>query len=83
MQLLFQKLRCQKGLTSFVEKNGINGKWLNIEDPMDIPVSKLFKILQHKAQYQTDDEFIRDWNKAGEKFLERVRQNGSLVNARV
>ena len=74
MQLLFQKLRSQKGLTKFVEENGVNGKWLKIEEPMDIPVSKLFKILQHKAQYQTKDEFLEDWNSAGRALLLRVRK---------
>lgn len=74
MLLLFLQLRQQRGLTSFVEKNGVNGKWLKIEEPMDILVSKFFKILSLKAQYQTEDEFINDWIEAGRKFLKHVRK---------
>lgn len=74
MLLLFLQLRQQRGLTSFVEKNGINGKWLKIEEPMDILVSKFFKILSLKAHYQTEDEFIKDWIEAGRKFLKHVRK---------
>ena len=75
MQLLFQQVKAHRGLTSFIERHGINGMWLKIEEPMDIPVSKLFKILLRKAQYQTEDEFISDWNEAGRKFLKWARRN--------
>ena len=54
--------------------NGINGKWLKPEEPKDIGVSKFFKILASKTHFQTDEEFIADWNKAGEDFLQWVRK---------
>ena len=78
MLLLFQQLRQQRGLTSFIEKNGINGRWLKPDEPMDIDVSRLFKIISNKAHFQTDEEFIADWNEAGKEFLRWVRGMKSL-----
>jgi hypothetical protein len=78
MLLLFQQLRQQKGLTTFIEKHGINGKWLKPDEPMDIDVSRLFKIISNKAHFQTDEEFIADWNEAGKEFLRWVRGMKSL-----
>lgn len=78
VQKLLLQVKKQKGLTSFIQNHGIHGRYLKEEEPMDIPVSKLFKILQHKAQYQSDDEFFEDWNSAGREFLSRVRGMKSL-----
>lgn len=78
MLLLFQQLRQQRGLTTFIEKHGINGKWLKPDEPMDIDVAKFFKIMACKAHFQTDEEFISDWNEAGKKFLQWVRGMKSL-----
>ena len=78
MLLLFQQLRQQRGLTTFIENNGINGRWLKPDEPMDIDVTKLFKIISNKAHFQTDEEFISDWNKAGEEILRWVRGMKSL-----
>ena len=78
MLLLFQQLRQQKGLTTFIEENGINGRWLKPDEPRDIDVTKLFKIISNKAHFQTDEEFISDWNEAGKKFLQWVRGMKSL-----
>ena len=78
MLLLFQQLRQQKGLTTFIEKHGINGRWLKPDEPRDIDVTKLFKIISNKAHFQTDEEFISDWNKAGEEILQWVRGMKSL-----
>ena len=74
VQKLLLQVKKQKGLTSFIHNRGIHSRFLKEEEPMDIPVSKLFKILQHKAQYQTKDEFLEDWNSAGRALLLRVRQ---------
>lgn len=78
MLLLFQQLRQQRGLTTFIEKHGINGKWLKPDEPMDISVTKFFKIMACKAHFQTDEEFIADWNEAGKEFLQWVRGMKSL-----
>lgn len=78
MLLLFQQLRQQRGLTTFIEKHGINGRWLKPDEPRDIDVTKLFKIMACKAHFQTDEEFISDWNKAGEEILRWVRGMKSL-----
>ena len=75
VQLLLSQLKNQRGLTTFIEKHGINGKWLKEDEPRNIDVSKFFKILACKAHYQTDEEFIAEWNKAGKKFLQWVRKN--------
>ena len=78
MLLLFQQLRQQRGLTTFIEKHGINGRWLKPDEPRDINVTKFFKIISNKAHFQTDEEFISDWNKAGEVILWWVRGMKSL-----
>ena len=79
MQLLFKQVKAHRGLTKFIEDHGINGKWLKKNEPMDINVSKFFKILENKARYQTDEEFIAEWNKAGEEFLQWVRKEDRLA----
>ena len=73
MLLLFQQLRQQKGLTTFIEGNGINGRWLKPDEPRDINVAKFFKIMACKAHFQTDEEFISDWTEAGKEVLRWVR----------
>jgi hypothetical protein len=78
MLLLFQQLRQQRRLTTFIEKHGINGRWLKPDEPRDINVAKFFKIMACKAHFQTDEEFIIDWNEAGKKFLQWVRGMKSL-----
>ena len=74
MLLLFQQLRQQKGLTTFIEKHGINGRWLKPDEPRDINVDKFFKIMACKAHFQTDEEFISDWTEAGKEVLRWVRR---------
>ena len=74
VHLLLSQVKNQRGLTTFIEKHGINGKWLKKDEPMDIDVSKFFKILACKAHFQTDEEFIAEWNKAGKKFLQWARK---------
>ena len=74
VQLLLSQVKKQRGLTSFIEENGINGRWLKPDEPRDIDVSRLFKIISNKAHFQTDEEFIIDWNEAGKKFLQWVRK---------
>ena len=75
VHLLLSQVKNQRGLTKFIEDYGINGKWLKEEEPRNIDVSKFFKILANKAHFQTDEEFIKDWNEAGEKFLQWARKN--------
>ena len=75
MQLLLKHVKAHRGLTKFIEDYGINGKWLKEDEPRDIDVSKFFKILACKAHFQTDEEFIAEWNKAGKEFLQWVRKD--------
>lgn len=74
VHLLLSQVKNQRGLTTFIEKHGINGRWLKKDEPRDIDVSKFFKILECKAHFQTDEEFIAEWNKAGKKFLQWARK---------
>ena len=69
------QIKLRRGLTSFIEGNGINGCYLKPTETFDIRISKIAKILEIKAHYQTDDEFLEDWNAAGEFFLKSVREN--------
>lgn len=73
MRQLLQQIKGQRGLTSFIEQHGVNGKWLKTEEPYDITVSKFFKIMERKAHFQTDDEFMKDWNDIGRRLLKLVR----------
>ena len=73
MRQLLQQIKGQRGLTSFIEQHGVNGKWLKTEEPYDITVSKLFRIIAHKAHFQTDDEFVEDWDALGRRLLKQVR----------
>ena len=73
MQQLLQQIKGQTGLTSDIGRHGVNGKWLKTEEPYDITVSKFFKIMERKAHFQTDDEFMKDWNDLGRRLLKLVR----------
>ena len=74
MQQFIMQIKCQRGLTNAIQKSGVNGKWIILEKPYDIPFSKLIKILHVKAHWQTDEEFLRDWQALGKHFLAIVRQ---------
>ena len=78
LQFLLSQVKNQRGLTTFIEKHGINGRWLKPDEPRDIDVTKLFKIISNKAHFQTDEEFISDWTEAGEEILRWVRGMKSL-----
>ena len=73
MKQLLTQIRHQHGLTRFIQRNGVNGRWLRADEPYDIHVSRFFQILHIKAHFQTDDEFLDDWNELGEDFLNVVR----------
>ena len=73
MTLFLTQIRHQHGLTRFIQLHGVNGKWLRAKEPYDIHVSRFFQILRIKAHFQTDDEFLDDWNELGEDFLNVVR----------
>ena len=71
-QLLTQ-VKSHRGLTTFIEHRGINGRWLKPSVPFNIRFTTLVKILELKARYQTDDEFLTEWNDIGKVFLDLVR----------
>ena len=62
-----------QGLTSFIEKNGINGKWLIPDSHHDIRTSKLFKIFEKFAIFKVDD-FLEEWIKLGEAINEYIKE---------
>ena len=80
MNLLLTQVKSQRGLTTFMEHHGINGRWLKPDAPFDIRFNKLIKILEQKARYQSDDEFHDDWNALGEQFLIHVRTHERFLN---
>jgi len=82
MQQLLQQIKGQIGLTSFIEQHGVNGKWLKTEEPYDIAVSKFFRIMEHKAHFQTDEEFLSGWDDLGRRMLRLVRRIHSNENGR-
>lgn len=68
------KIKKRRGLTSFIQKHGVNGKWLLPDKPYDIRFSKLHKIMMIIARHrQTDEEFLEAWNELGVKLLERIK----------
>ena len=79
MNLLLTQVKSQRGLTSFIECHGINGRWLKPGNPYDIRITKLFKMVEIKAHYQSEDEFLEDWNAIGEHLLNLVRTPNHLI----
>ena len=61
------------GLTSFIEKNGINGKWLIPNSHHEIRISKLLKIFEKFAIFKVDD-FLEEWIKLGEAINEYIKE---------
>lgn len=74
MKLFLTQIRHQHGLTRFIQRNGVNGRWLRADEPYDIHISRFFQIARIKAHYQTDDEFLDDWNELGENILDEARE---------
>ena len=67
-------IKSHRGLTSFLEQHGINGKWLNPEKPYDISFSKLIKILDTAATYrETNDMFREEWNRMCKLYLKILK----------
>lgn len=62
-----------RGLITFIEANGINGKWLKPYAHHDIRTSKLIKIFKLMAIYLMDDEFMEAWIKLGQFILSRTK----------
>ena len=75
MKELLTIIKSHRGLTSHIERKGINGKWLNPEMPYDIPFSKLIKILEVAATYrETNDMFEDEWKHMCELFLDILKR---------
>jgi hypothetical protein len=52
-------IKRHQGLTSVIQKSGVNGKFLLVDKPYDIPFSKLIKILIAILGFcATEEEFI-------------------------
>lgn len=62
-----------RGLITFIEANGVNGKWLKPYGHHDIRISKLMKIFELMATYQMDDEFMEAWIKFGQFILSHTK----------
>ena len=72
MYRLLTQIKSHRGLTSFIARH-VNGRWLKPDAPYNFRFTKLIKILESKAHYQTDEEFLTEWNDLGEEFLSLVR----------
>ena len=42
MKQLLTQIRHQHGLTRFIQRNGVNGRWLRADEPYDIHISRFF-----------------------------------------
>lgn len=73
MRHFLTQVKRQRGLTTFIERHGVNGKYLKPDTPYDIRITKFLRIMETKALYQTDEEFLDDWNDFGKDFLAVVR----------
>ena len=73
MNFFLTQVKSHRGLTAFIERCGVNGRWLKPATPFNIRISKFIKILEIKAHYQTDDEFLTEWCELGEEFLSLIR----------
>lgn len=79
MTRFLAQIKAHRGLTTFIEHHGVNGCWLKEYQPFNIRISKFVKILEIKALYQTDEEFLDDWQALGEGFLKHVRANQEFL----
>ena len=79
MNHLFDKTPSLGSGLAFIERRGVNGRWLKPDEPYNIRLSKLIKILEVKAVYQTDDEFLSEWEALGEQLLLHVRTHNRFV----
>ena len=77
---LFTQIKEQKGMTTFIQRHGVNGCWMKPDDLYDIRVSKLFKILENISIYQDDDDFMEEWNAVGEYMLNLSRTPKHLID---
>ena len=77
---LFTQIKEQRGMTTFIQENGVNGCWMKPDELYDIRVSKLFKIVENMRNYQTEDEFMEEWNAAGEYMLNLTRTPRHLID---
>ena len=73
MRFILTQVKSHRGLTSFIERRGVNGRWLKPDEPYNIRISKFLKVMEIKAHYQTDEEFLEDWQKMGNFLLRLVR----------
>ena len=74
MKELLTIIKSHRGLTSFLEQHGINGKWLNPDKPYDIRFSKLNKILEVAHAYrETDETFTEEWNHMCKLYLKILK----------
>ena len=74
MEQFIAQIKRNRGLTSFIQQNGINGQWLQQDKPYDIRFSKLHKIMCIAAQYrETDEEFLEKWNQLGKDLLKEIK----------
>lgn len=79
MEQFLTQVKSHRGMTSFIERHGVNGKWIKPDMPYNIHITKFFKIMELKAHYQNDDEFLDDWKAMGEQFLNIVRTPSHLI----
>ena len=67
-------IKSHRGLTSYLEKHGINGKLLQPDKPYNIRFEMLVNILKKAAQYrETDETFCDEWNHMGLLFLKIIK----------
>jgi len=79
---ILKQVKSQRGLTKFIQCGGINGRWLKPDEPYDIRITKFVKIMAIKARYQSEDEFLNDWNATG-KLLVYFARNPQLLRDEV
>ena len=82
---IFEDVKGVKGLTTALDEiGGINGKWINPNQPYDIDAEKIIRINVFKALYQTEDEYIRDVKKFRKRCIrsaiKHMRQSGMITN---
>ncbi len=78
MRLLLMHVKQQRGMYSFIQRGGVNGRYLNPDAVYNITVSQYFKILEKKAKFQSDEEFLEDWKNEGEFLLKEIRKKDSV-----
>ena len=74
MSELFTIFKSHYGLTRYQQTHGVNGCWMNPDEPYNISALKISKMLENAARFRHSDEaFMKEWEHMGKFVLKTVK----------